>query len=279
MGLNALAACLAIGATCLAGHAQAQSEQRQLLTLAAGEDVELLGTTYHANRDASAIVVVSSELVTAAVIEGSLVQDGIAAEAGEALVTPIDGQRTRRYGFDAQRLLASLPPQWIAAAEAPLEAIAEHQQRRAFWGLVEPLGTNATAPFTPQAEAFRQAYLANRTVLGLRREAAGDRNRLAALTLQRFAAAVVAGEEAVIADLIDPMPFSNASSDPEVWLAARRAVVRQLLADGALGQTLANTGTPEISADGTVSQTMGAVRVGLVMRDRAFFVAAVEPLS
>jgi hypothetical protein len=258
-------------------QAQVLPGARQFVSLAAGEEAVLYGITFRAEENASAIVLVSSELVTAAVIEGTLLQGLVAARAGEALVTPIDGSRPRRYGYDARRLISSLPPQWVSQAQAPLEQLSDRQARRAFWGLIEPVGTNAAAPVTPQAEAFRQAYLGNETVLGLRRAAAGDRQELAALTLQRFVEAVTAGDREVIAHLIDPLPFTNASSDPAIWLPARQLVADRLLADGALAGSFDQGAITAVDENGTV--VVGGFRIGLVMRDRAMFIAAVEPLS
>lgn len=267
----------------LAAPAAAQADSRALLSLGAGEEVVMFGTTYRAAEPTRAVVVQSSELVTAAVLEGRLAEGATEARGGEALVTPIDGARTRRYGFDAGRLAASLPLQWAEEAEAPLAALAERQRRRAFWGLIEPIGVNAAAPVTPEAEAFRHAYLGNPTILGLRRAAAGDRNALASLTVQRFAEAVVAGDAAVMADLIDPVPFTQASADPAIWRPARAAFAARLAADGGLASAFAaSTAAIPASAspDDPVSFDLGgAFRIGLVMRDRAMFVAEVEPIQ
>lgn len=279
MGKLLVALGLAVGFALGTAPVQAQDQPagRQLVSLAAGEEVALYGITFRAEVNARAIVLVSSELVTAAVIEGTLLQGHVAARAGEALVTPIDGSRPRRYGYDARRLIASLPPHWMSGTQAALEQLSDRQARRAFWGLIEPVGTNAAAPVTPQAEAFRQAYLGNETVLGLRRAAAGDRQTLAALTLQRFVEAVTAGDREVIAHLLDPLPFSNASSDPAIWLPARQLVADRLLADDALAGSLAQGAIAAVDESGTVA--VGGFRIGLVMRDRAMFIAAVEPLS
>lgn len=263
--------------TGLPTNAQAQSADRMLVTLAAGEEASHYGVSYRAAVATRAVLVQSSELITAAVIEGTLVQGDVAAQAGQALVTPIDAGRTRRYGFDAARLAASLPPHWTQT-EAPLAALAQVQRRREFWGLIEPVGINAAAPVAPEAEAFRRAYLGNDTILSLRRAAGGNRATLASLTVQRFAEAVAAGDAATIADLIDPMPFSEANGDPAIWLPARAAFAARLASDGALARALA---VPvAASTDNPQSFDLGgAFRVGLVMRDRAMFVAEVEPIQ
>lgn len=261
----------------IVGPALAQDRHRELVTMEAGEEREVFGTSFRAEEPTTAIFALTSEMVTAAVLSGALSQGNSRAREGEALVTAIDGQGTRRYGFDAQRLSASLPIQWQSAAEPPLAALYAHQQRRAFWGLIEPVGVNAAAPIAPEAEAFRRAYLGNSTVLALRQKAAGDRAALATLTVQRFAEAAAAGDAAVLADLIDPMPFSEANPDPARWQAARAAFAAQLAADGSLARALA---TPATASAGNPDsfELGGTFRIALVMRDRAMFVAAVEPI-
>lgn len=246
--------------------------------MAAGEEREIFATSYQATQPVRAVVVLSSEMVTAAVLEGTLESGGRSAGPGQALVTTIEGDRTRRYGFDAARLAASLPPQWQGEAEADLLDLAERQRRRAFWGLIEQVGTNATAPVSREAEALRRTYLGNPTVLGLRRAAGGDRALLASLTVQRFAQAMAARDAAVIADLLDPLPFSDAYPDPAVWQPARAAFARHLAADEALARALSAPAT-STSADSASFDVGGAFRVALVMRDRAMFVTAVEPLT
>lgn len=275
-----LATGLAVAGALTATPLMAQMAQRQLVIMTAGEQRELFGTSYRAVEPARAVVVLSSEMVTAAVLEGTLEQGGITAQAGEALVTPIESNRTRRYGFDARRLAVSLPPQWAAEAGAPLARLAERQRRRAFWGLIEPVGVNATAPVAPEAEAFRSSYLANDTVLALRREAGGDRRQLATLTVQRFTSALAAGDAGTIANLIDPLPFTRASEDPAVWLPARRRFATELAADRTLADALAAGITA--AGDGTdtaIFEAGGTFRIALVQRDRALFIAAVEPLK
>ena len=253
---------------------------RQMLDLAAGESVAVGGVVLQARQDSRAVAVTSSELVSVAVISGDLVAGGAAAGPGQALVTPIDGTRTRRYGFDARRLAASLPPIWQERLEAPLAELAHRQRSRAFWGLVEPVGVNAVAPVAPAAESFRAAYLTNPTVLELRRAAAGDRDRLASLTLERFVTALRGREEEALAALIDPVPFMQASEQPQVWQAARTAFARQLASDALLVQALSAGGPEPAAASGDpVFEIGGAFRIALVQRDRAFFIAAVEPVA
>ena len=265
-------------ATPAAAQDAAAANGRELVTIAPGGSAQVMGLTYSSAEGATAIVVLSSELQTAAVVSGTLEIDNSRARAGSALLTPIDGGKTRVFGFDAARLAATLPPAWSQAAAEPLHLLAAGQRRRKFWGLIEPVGVNAVAPAAPQAEAIRSTYLGNATILALRREARGDRGKLAGLTARRFAEAVAAGDARAIADLIDPKPFTDASNDPAVWQPARDAFARRLAGDKALKSAMA---APLAASAGATDSfdAGGAFRIALVVRDRAMFVAAVEPQS
>lgn len=152
-GARILAVLLAAAPAAGAAQAAAQAD-RQLLSLADGETRTIGSIVYTAHGDALAIIVPSPELVSVAVLDGRLGAGGRNAGAGEALVTTADG-RTRRFGFDAARLAASLRPDWAARARPPLDRIASVQRRQLFWGRLEPAGINAAAPRGPRVEAAR----------------------------------------------------------------------------------------------------------------------------
>lgn len=254
------------------------NSERRLLTLADGEKATVFGAGYQARRATLALVSLSSEFVTVAVLSGELVQGKTTARSGQALVTPIDGKAPRRFGFDAARLAATIPPQWAADTTAPLAQLAASQKRAKFWGLVEPAGVNTAAPVSPQIEAVRQSYLGNATVVALRQAAQGKPQTLAGLTATRFAEALAAGDAHAVADLIDPKPFTDTGAEAGAWQAARLAFAQKLTGDESLKAAMAAppsaaTGMPEAFDAG------GAFRIQLVARDRAMFVAAVEPLS
>lgn len=153
----ALAALLA--AMPFAGAAQPTREVRQLLTLADGENRTLEGASYAAHGDVLAVAVLSPELVTLAVLEGRLSAGGRSAGPGEALVT-LTGRRARAFHFDAARLAASLQPEWMGRAHAPLTRIAAVQRRQRFWGRLEPAGVNASAPLGARAAAAQASRAA-----------------------------------------------------------------------------------------------------------------------
>lgn len=260
------------GATADGASIATAAPGRHLIRLAAGEERNVFGASYRAAVPTVAIVSLSSEFVTVAVVAGELARGDVAARGGQALVTPLDGVRTRRYGFDAARLAASLPPDWTADVQAPLQALTAGQRRARFWGLIEPAGVNASAPVGGAVETVRQSYLANATIIALRREARGNGQALAGLTVQRFAAALAARDGATVADLLDPKPFTDTESGAASWHVARRAFAEKLIGDAALVAGMADMAR---AAPGTA----GAFRIQLIQRDRVLFVAGVEPLS
>ena len=251
-------------------------ESRQLVKLAAGEEANAWGTTVKASKPSVLLLSLSSELSTVAVIDGAVSQGKQKARSGDALVTTLEGNKTQLLKFDARRLAATLPPEWLAEAAAPLAATAAKQKRQRYWGLIEPASLNASAPVAPAVEAVRSSYLGNDAIVSLRREAKGNPQTLAALTAKRFAAALAAHDAATVAALIDPKPFTDSGVEAKSWQAARNAFAEKLTRDAALTGAMA-TEPAAVAADNTAFDTRG-YRIRLVPRDRAMFVAAVEVL-
>lgn len=278
MGLRGIAtvAALLLGGVASAGSGQVAAGGRQLIRLDAGQSTTLYGATYRAEAATLAVAVLSSELVTVAVAEGALAGGGERARAGEALVVPVDGGRTRRFGFDARRLAATLPPAMARAVTAPLERIAARQRRQRLWGRIVPVRVNAAAPVAGGLEPVRASYLSNPTVAALRREGAGEPAKLALLTARRFAAALAARDAGTVADLLDPKPFTDTGADAASWQAARLAFATRLTGDGTVVSAMA--GPPAAVAADTTAFDTGGYRIRLVPRDRAMFVTAVEKL-
>lgn len=171
IGTLTLAALLALAPSLIA------AQERQLLTLADGETREIGSLSYTAHGDSLAILVPSPELVSVAVLDGQLSAAGRSAGAGQALVTTTDGH-TRRFGFDAARLAATLRPDWAARARPPLDRIATVQRRQRFWGRLEPAGLNAAAPRGARVEAARATASAPNAVNTDQRALAAETERL-----------------------------------------------------------------------------------------------------
>jgi hypothetical protein len=251
-------------------------ESRRLVKLAAGEETDAWGTVVKAGRPSVLLLSLSSEFTTIAVLDGEVSQGKLKGSAGDALVTPVDGKTTRLLTFDARRLVATLPPEWLADAKAPLDAVAARQAKQRFWGLVRPVNLNASAPVSPAMEAVRASYLGNDAITSLRREAQGNPQTLAVLTAKRFAAALAARDAATVATLIDPKPFTESGAGAEVWQSARGAFASKLVTDAALTRAMASE--PAAVAGDQTAFDAGGYRIRIVPRDRAMFVTAVEAM-
>lgn len=257
---------------------KATQSDRQLLTFAAGDSKDVQGVALRAVAPGSALLLTSSELITVAVIDGALTSGRLTAHAGQALVLTIDGGKISRFGFDAERLGATMPPEWAGDAVPKLAALVAHQKRRRFWGLDEPARVNASAPVSASVEAVRVTYLGNDTVVALRREANGNLDTLAQLTAKRFAEALAARDAGTVADLIDPKPFTDSGASRATWQMARLNFAQTLTQDDSLVAAMASEPTP-VADDKSSFDAASAYRIRLVPRDRAIFIAAVEPLS
>lgn len=257
-----------------ASAAHAEPPGRQFVKLAAGESVTLYGTRYAASAPTIAVAVVSSEFVTVAVLDGALTTGKTVAKAGQALVTPLDGKGAQRFAFDAQRLAATLPPDWASDAATSLDQIRLRQKRARFWGRLEPINVNASAPVAPQLESVRQSYLAHPAIAELRRGAQGNPQALAKLTAAAFADALARRDAATVAALIDPKPFTDTDAAAADWQAARLGFATKLTADATLVAALASA--PVAVANDQTAFDAGGYRIRIVPRDRAMFVQSVE---
>lgn len=259
-----------------ASAVHAEQPGRQFVKLAAGESAMLYGTSYTARAPTIAVAVLSSELVTVAVLDGALASGKAIARAGEAFVTPLDGKGTQRLAFDARRLAATLPPEWAADAGRALDLVAARQKRARFWGLLEPININATAPTAPQLEGVRQSYLAHPAIAAIRHEAQGNPQLLAQLTAVAFARAVAERDAATVAVLIDPKPFTDSNAAAADWQAARLAFATRVTGNAPLVAALATA--PVAVANDQTAFDAGGYRIRVVPRDRAMFVQSVEGL-
>lgn len=251
-------------------------DSRRIVKLAAGEQTIAWGTAVTASTPAVLLLSLSSELATVAVLEGTITHGNQAAAAGDALVTPLESGKTRRLQFDARRLAATLPAEWLADAGASLDVVAARQEKKRFWGLLETANLNASAPVAPAVEAMRSSYLGNDAIAMLRREAAGNPQALAALTARRFAAALAARDAATVSALIDPKPFTDTGAAPAAWQSARDNFAASLTEDASLVAAMAKV-PDAVATDQTAFDTSG-YRIRVVPRDRAVFVTAVEAL-
>lgn len=266
----------------LASAALAQTEASAgagpvLVEIPAGKTVDLRGRTYTAAENTTAQTFVSSEFFGVAVISGRLTTREATARPGDVLATTIEQARTRRYIFDAAVLARSLDPAQRAQAGSALDTIIARQRRQRFFGRLEPVGVNVRAPGSGVVEAIRSAYMTEPAIVDVRTRAKGDPALRHRFTAEAFATALAAGDRDTVAALLDPKPFTDISLDPAVWRAARLAFAARIVADGTARATAA---APPAPLSEPLAFALGtAFTLRLVDRDRATFVAALEPTS
>jgi hypothetical protein len=267
------------------GNADTLLEQRALkLQIAPRETRSMLGHSYTAIRPSIVQLTITSEHILAAILAGSVrVDQDRPANAGTVILLSLDGQKPQRFLFDAARYRQSVSLEGDAEADAALGRLERRQSRARFFGLIEPVGANAAAPISPQAEAMRQDYLGEATILELRRLAKGNRAQLRRITAERFASSIALGDTSAVASLIDPAPFAQASLDPAIWKQARMQFATQLTNDTAFRvrfkSSLDSTGVQMNTSQGDAEVgAPGPTRfvIRLVDRDRAAFISSLE---
>lgn len=249
----------------------------QIVEIPAGKTLDLHGSTYTAVESTTALTFISSEFFGVAVISGRLTTREASARPGDVLATVIEEARIRRYIFDAAVLSRSLNPEQHARVGSALDAIVAHQRRQQFFGRLEPVGVNVRAPGSGVVEAIRSAYMTESAIVDVRSRAKGDPALRRRFTAEAFAAALAAGDSATVGALLDPKPFTDVSLDPAIWRAARQAFAAKIVADVAARAAAATT--PASLAEPLTFALGTAFTLRLVDRDRATFVAAMEPAS
>ncbi|MBL8542251.1 MAG: hypothetical protein JNJ63_00445 [Hyphomonadaceae bacterium] len=238
----------------------------------------MFGKSFSAQQDSVAYVSLSSDYLAVAVLAGELrSEDGVQGGPGRVLVTPLDGTRTERFQFDVAQLRRTLPGEALDGATAlTLDAIERRQRRARYFGLLEPVGVNASAA-APDVEQIRRTYLNEPLLVRLRRSAKGDARALSQSTSQAFVAALASGAHDDVAALIDPGPFLAQTTDPIAWRAARAAFAQRLASQPGLAADLTGA-VVTLTADptqATVTSPLGRTfTLTLTPRDRALFVTA-----
>ena len=232
-----------------------------------------------ASDPATLYLAASSEFLSLAILRGALTLDGTPGQAGDVFVRPVAGRAVERFTFDARALAAATAPVLSAEEASGLETLRAAQADALFWGGLERTGFNAQAPAgDPLAEAVRRDYLLHPAVIAARSAAAGDPERLAAEAAGRFVAALAARDTAGVEALLSPTLFTTEGLDQVVWLDARRAMARDLVA-GDLPAALAGASPGAGSLDGGFPVSVAGEP--WVVRVRGFdsmvFVTALEP--
>lgn len=263
---------------------KALAEDRVAISAGMGERVRMAGLDLHAEGQGRALAALSSEFLTIAVTSGRFrFGSGPSAGPGQALLVALDGDRVQRLAFDARHLSATLSPAARPLLGADLERLIRAQRRARFFGSYEPLRVNARSPAPPATETVRTSYLSDPAVVRQRRTSVGvasaeARSRQVA---DAFLAAFLAGDQPTVASLLDPAPFLLLGGEAGVD-EGRRDAAAALFADRALVGGLAGAELTSVAGDGRSAMLRSPTmqwRLALVQRDRAIFVAGLEPAT
>ncbi|MBA4809281.1 hypothetical protein [Brevundimonas sp.] len=146
---------------------------------------------------------------------------------GSMLLVPPWGGEPSIARFDARRLLAAWPAhEGQAKARAAAERIAKRQRLALTLGRLQRTRFNVVASGDARNEPARRAAVGAKAVQNIRFGGQGDLPDVVQQLMTNVAGALVSGDSATLAQLIDPLPFGSESIAP-----------RQLLAQSIIAQT------------------------------------------
>lgn len=155
----------------------------------------------------------------------------VEASAGRLLLwTPAD-PAPRSHAFDATYLRGSVDLVDAPNAEAALADLERQQERRIWWGRLQPTGVNAVASTPAAQNAQRAAYLQNADVVGLRFNPA-DPDTLAQRVANAFVAALRDGDGDRAARLMSPRLGVEGAEDAATDNTSRRTLAHALAGRG-----------------------------------------------
>ena len=260
-------------------------EGSYLETWPKGHYVDPLSLKVEVLTTATVYLSLSSELFSIAIMDGevkvaSQKSKPVLGRAGDILVTPLDHFKPERFQYDAAQFLRTLPAAEFERVEPLLKPVMARQKRLIWWGAIEPVGINAQAPLSVEAEAIRRAYLSEPVIITLRTQSKGRLSSLSEATARQFISALAAQDQDTLSALIDPMPFSEVTREARFWRLARQDYAKSVVKD----ENLLRAATGSIkkgpnALSWIVQQDDGAQwRLNLVIRDKAVFVSSLERL-
>lgn len=139
---------------------------------------------------------------------------------GSMLLVPPWGGEPSIARFDARRLLAAWPVHaGQAEARAAVERIAQRQRFALTLGRLQRTRFNVVASGDAENEPARRAAVGAKAVQSIRFGGQGDLPGVVQQLMTNVAGALVSGDSATLAQLIDPLPFGNQSLAPRQLLA------------------------------------------------------------
>ena len=193
---------------------------RQLKNLKTGEQATISNITGSASfggqeielSNFSGVFGISSDTAYIISAAGRVRHSDVSAKPGEVLIlTPYGGEPVKQT-FDASRFLASWSkensarhPQVFAA----LEKIKSSQKRAIFMGLYRETSFNVAAPGSSNSELARRTIVGSKVIQNIRFSSENDPKRVERLVVYAFRDALVSGDAAALASLLDPTPFGG----------------------------------------------------------------------
>ncbi|MET0371997.1 MAG: hypothetical protein ABW039_11550 [Sphingobium sp.] len=207
-------------ASALPGTLLADATSGDSATLAAGQQLLIEGQDGDlafagrklALRGFTGILGYASEVAYVIVIDGRVADGTIDAERGSMLMIPPYGAAPVVQRYDAARLAASwsVPAKGARAdAFAALQDVADGQKMGLRLGRLGRTRLNIAAPGGRDGELARRSVKGEGAVQAIRFSGQGDVAAIEAQVVERFLAALSAGDVDGVAGLMDPVPFGN----------------------------------------------------------------------
>ncbi len=204
----------------------------QLLTGAQNRTVSFAGHDI-VLEDAAAVFGYASELAYMAVIEGEASLGMLTVKRGRMLLIPPFGGEPSVERFDARRLSDAMSRQADTEGKvsfASLENLASAQDRGVFLGRLARTDFNVTTLGSAETELDRRSRVGGKAIRGVRFTPAEAGTDFEQGIVERFLAALAAGDTATVAQMLDPLPFgyTNLSGGGG---EARRLMAEALIAE------------------------------------------------
>jgi len=213
------------------------------------------------------------------VASGAATADGVTARAGEILILLPGGEGAIAQLYDARRYAGSWDASTADAHPAvyqQLNAVAGRQKWKLFFGRLTPTSFNIAAPGSADQESARRTVYGAESVRQLRFAHADDAD-LDRKVVEMFAEALLLGDVATVAALMDPAPFGG--SDLRYGAEDARMLMAGNLLESADWQArLDDAGYQPIAGGEVWVIDNGIYRTGIVLRrdENISFVHAVN---
>jgi hypothetical protein len=209
----------------------------------------------------------ASDVAYVAVTDGSASLANQVATPGRMIILPPFGEQVSVVRFDARRLMGAMEQpadSALAPFHASLQPIARSQSRGIFLGSLGRTNFNVATSGQASQELARRSIVGGTAVQDIRYGDNGDRTGLEKAVVTRFLSALVSGDIATTAQLMDPLPFGL--TDMRGVPGDARNVAALHLIFGRNWQAALGTATPEFDSARSVWVIAGQVPVTITLR-------------